>query len=51
MTGLGSWIRMSDGGAMSEEEMQELRDRVVESIQDYFDAYDWDGKFIQHFGE
>ena len=36
---------------MSEEEMQELRDRVVESIQNYFDAYDWDGKFIQHFGE
>jgi hypothetical protein len=36
---------------MSVEKMQELQDRVVESIQDYFDAYDWDGKFIQHFGE
>ena len=35
---------------MSEEEMQELQNRVVESIQDYFDSYDWDAKFIQHFG-
>ena len=31
--------------------MQELQNRVVESIQDFFDAYDWDAKFIQHFGE
>jgi hypothetical protein len=30
--------------------MQELQNRVVESIQDYFDSYDWDAKFIQHFG-
>ena len=36
---------------MNEVEMQELQNRVVESIQGYFDAYDWDGKFIQHFGE
>ena len=36
---------------MNEVEMQELQNRVVESIQDYFDAYDLDGKFIQHFGE
>jgi hypothetical protein len=35
---------------MSEAEMQELQNRVVESIQDYFDSYDWDAKFIQHFG-
>ena len=27
---------------MSEAEMQELQNRVVESIQDYFDSYDWD---------
>ena len=39
------------GGEMSELEMQELQNRVVESIQDFFDAYDWDAKFIQHFGE
>ena len=35
---------------MNEVEMQELQNRVVESIQDYFDAYDWDGDFIKHFG-
>ena len=35
---------------MSEAEMQELQNRVVESIQHYFDGYDWDAKFIQHFG-
>jgi hypothetical protein len=35
---------------MSEEEMQELQNRVVDSIQDYFDSYDWDAKFIQYFG-
>jgi hypothetical protein len=40
-----------DGGPMSEEEMQELQNRVVESIQDYFDSYDWDGKFVEHFGQ
>ena len=27
---------------MNEEKMQELQNRVVESIQDYFDSYDWD---------
>ncbi len=36
---------------MSEEEMQELQNRVVESIQDYFDSYDWDRKFVEHFGD
>jgi len=41
----------SDGGAMSEQEMQELQNRVVEGIQDYFDSYDWDGKFVEHFGQ
>ena len=39
------------GAQMKEVEMQELQNRVVESIQDFFDAYDWDAKFIQHFGE
>ena len=31
--------------------MQELQNRIAESIQDYFDGYDWDGKFILHFRE
>ena len=41
----------NDGGVMNEQEMQELQNRVVESIQDYFNSYDWDGKFIEHFGQ
>jgi hypothetical protein len=45
------WIPGQTGGKMNEEKMQELQNRVVESIQDYFDSYDWDGKFIEHFGE
>ena len=24
---------------------------VIDSVQDYFDNYDWDKKFIAHFGE
>ncbi len=36
---------------MTEEEKQALRDRVIESVQDYLDNYDWDKKFIEHFGE
>ena len=39
------------GGTMSEQEMQELQNRVVQSIQNYFDSYDWDGKFVEHFGQ
>jgi len=27
---------------MNDEEMQELQNKVVESIQDYFESYDWD---------
>ena len=49
----GMWlvgIQRQGGGIVSESEMQELQNRVVESIQDYFDNYDWDAKFIQHFG-
>jgi hypothetical protein len=45
------WIPKQIGGEMNKVEMQELQNKVVESIQEYFDAYDWDGKFIQHFGE
>ena len=35
---------------MSEIEMQELQNQIVAGIQEYFDAYDWDDKFIQYFG-
>ena len=45
------WVPRQTGGEMNELEMQELQNRVVESIQEYFDAYDWDAKFIQHFGD
>jgi hypothetical protein len=36
---------------MSEQEMQALRDRISVGIQEYFDSYDWDGKFVEHFGQ
>ncbi len=36
---------------MTEEEQQALRDNVIEHVQNYFDNYDWDKKFIEHFGE
>lgn len=36
---------------MNEVERQELQNGVVESIHDYFDAYDWDGRFTQLFTE
>ena len=36
---------------MNEVEMQKLQNIVVESIQEYFDDYDWDGKFIQYIGK
>jgi len=45
------WVSRQTGGQMNQIEMQELQNRVVESIQGYFDAYDWDAKFIQHFGD
>jgi hypothetical protein len=45
------WVSRQTGGQMNEVEMQELQNRVVESIQAYFDAYDWDAKFIQRFGD
>ena len=36
---------------MTEEEKQVLMQNVIDSVQDYFDNYDWDKKFIAHFGE
>ena len=46
-----AWTQRRFGGEMNELEMQELQNPVVESIQEYFDAYDWDAKFVQHFGD
>jgi len=45
------WVSRQTRSQMSELEMQELQNRVVEGIQEFFDAYDWDAKFIQRFGE
>jgi hypothetical protein len=33
---------------MTDDEMQELQDNIVESIQDYFDNYDWDKAFAKY---
>ena len=33
---------------MTDEEMQELQNKVVESVQEYFDAYDWDAAFKKY---
>jgi hypothetical protein len=45
------WVSRQTGGQLNDLEMQELQNRVVESIQAYFDAYDWDAKFIERFGD
>ena len=45
------WVPRQSGGQVNDLEMQELQNRVVESIQAYFDAYGWDAKFIQRFGD
>jgi phenylpyruvate tautomerase PptA (4-oxalocrotonate tautomerase family) len=39
------------GRSMTEEEKQALMERITEGVQDFFDSYDWDKKFIEHFGE
>ena len=36
---------------MTEEELQSLMKSITEGIQEYFENYDWDKKFIEHFGE
>ena len=33
---------------MTDDEMQELQDVIVDSIQDYFDNYDWDKAFTKY---
>lgn len=36
---------------MDEDELQELRDNLYESIQERLDAYDWDEAFRKMKGE
>ena len=36
---------------MTEEERQALMERISEGVQDFFDNYDWDGKYIEYFGQ
>ena len=33
---------------MTEEEMQELMNNVIQSIESYFETYDWDKAFQRH---
>ena len=33
---------------MTDDEMQELQDRIVEGVADYFEAYDWDKAFKRY---
>lgn len=33
---------------MNDEEMQELQNKVVESVDSYFESYDWDAAFKKY---
>jgi hypothetical protein len=33
---------------MTDDEMQELQERIVEGVADYFDSYDWDNAFKKY---
>lgn len=33
---------------MTDDEMQELQESIVEGIADYFDNYDWDKAFTRY---
>lgn len=33
---------------MTDEEMQQLRDDIVESVQYFFEGYDWDSAFTRY---
>jgi len=33
---------------MTDDEMQDLQDSIIDSIQDYFDNYDWDKAFQKY---
>ena len=36
---------------MTEEERPALMERNSEGVQDFFESYDWDGKYIEYFGQ
>ena len=36
---------------MTNEEMQKLQNKVVESIEEYFESYDWDKAFKKYLEE
>jgi hypothetical protein len=36
---------------MTDDEMQELQESIIEGITDYFDKYDWDGAFKRYLEE
>ena len=46
-----AWAQRFNGRSMTEEERQALMECISEGVQDFFDCYDWDKKFIEHFGE
>ena len=33
---------------MTDEERQELQNKVVESVEEYFESYDWDKAWQKH---
>ncbi len=33
---------------LTEEEMQELRDSIVEGVEQFFETYDWDNAFLKY---
>ena len=38
----------STGGQMTDDEMQELCNNIVEGVEQYFETYDWDKAFIKY---
>ncbi len=33
---------------LTPEEMQELRDSIVEGVEQFFESYDWDNAFLKY---
>jgi hypothetical protein len=33
---------------MTDEEMQKLQEQIIQGIEEYFDAYDWDKAFQKY---
>jgi hypothetical protein len=36
---------------MTEDEMQELRNTIIEGVEQYFETYDWDRAFKRYLEE